>query len=352
MNFPEMKNILYLFLKIYCRIALRVYFSPLQIHFQSPVPKGPVLFVANHQNAFLDAVLVACCSHRNPWFLARANVFNKPWAAKVLALLKMMPIYRFRDGFGTLRKNDEVIERCAELLAKGEAILIFAEGNHDDRWALRPFQKGFARMALAAREKIESIQIVPVGLQYDSHNSFRSRVLVSFGEPVRVDANSTIESLVTETAQRLKPLILTIDYSEYTSCANYLHAKRSLQKNLIAQLRLDQQIVDQYAGEKIFDTATKKKSIPWWNPLFIYGFANHFLAWKILQWVLNTKVKDSQFIGSIKFAVGMVLVPLFYLLQVEFLYLFSHSFWLVLIYSVTLVPSGLLAHLLFVKSNS
>ncbi|QLH32344.1 MAG: 1-acyl-sn-glycerol-3-phosphate acyltransferase [Cyclobacteriaceae bacterium] len=91
----------------------------------SAVPDGPVIFVANHQNAFLDAVLIICSSHRNPWALARANVFKK-WANTLLTLIQMMPVYRFRDGFDTLRKNEVIMDQCASLLKK-EMPFLFLE---------------------------------------------------------------------------------------------------------------------------------------------------------------------------------------------------------------------------------
>ena len=184
-----MKEFIYRFMKNYCTVVLWFYFRKWQIRNAAIVPSGPVIFVSNHQNAFLDAIILGCSSHRNPWFLTRANVFQKELVKKIFNTFKMTPVYRFRDGFSTLRKNDEVIENCVQLLSKGEAILIFGEGNHDEHWRLRSLQKGFARIAIAAEEKNNwslGVKIVPVGIQYDSHSKFRSRVLVSFGEAILV----------------------------------------------------------------------------------------------------------------------------------------------------------------------
>jgi 1-acyl-sn-glycerol-3-phosphate acyltransferase len=177
-----MKEFIYRFMKNYCTSVLWFYFKKWQVRNVAPVPNGPVIFVSNHQNAFLDAIILGCSSHRNPWFLTRANVFQKDLVKKIFNIFKMTPVYRFRDGFSTLRKNDEVIENCVQLLSKGEAILIFGEGNHDEHWRLRTLQKGFARIAIAAEEKNNwtlGVKIVPVGIQYDAHKKFRSRVLIS-----------------------------------------------------------------------------------------------------------------------------------------------------------------------------
>ena len=85
----HMKNLSYLSLKIYCRIALKFYFKKWQVRNIQPVPEGAVIFVANHQNAFLDAVVLGCSSHHNPWFLTRANVFQKPLMKKIFNTFKM-----------------------------------------------------------------------------------------------------------------------------------------------------------------------------------------------------------------------------------------------------------------------
>ena len=105
-----MKEFIYRSFKIYCRIVLWFYFKKWQVRNAMTIPDGPVIFVANHQNAFLDAIIIGCSSPRNPWFLTRANVFQKELVKKILNTFKMTPVYRFRDGFSTLRKNDEVID--------------------------------------------------------------------------------------------------------------------------------------------------------------------------------------------------------------------------------------------------
>ena len=191
-----MEKIIYHSLKQYCKTALKFYFSKWQVQELVTIPKGPVIFVSNHQNAFLDAVLISCSSSREPWFLTRANVFSSKLVKKILTVLQMSPVYRFRDGFSTLRKNDEVIDNCVELLSNQNSILIFGEGNHNGQWFLRPLQKGFARIAIAAEERNDwklGLTIVPVGVQYESHTKFRSRVLVTFGNPISVRENFNSE---------------------------------------------------------------------------------------------------------------------------------------------------------------
>ncbi len=322
------------------------YFRRWQVNEHAPIPKGAAIFVATHQNAFLDAVVMACSVRRDPWFITRANVFNKPLVKKILTILQMLPVYRFRDGFSTLRKNDETIDMCVSLLSKDECILIFGEGNHNDRWFLRPLQKGFARIGIAAEEENDwklGVKIVPVGIQYDSHTSFRSRVLVNFGKPIVLSevCNSlnthqqNIEALIKRTEDELKSLILHIPPDQYEAKIVDFHAHRKIKPDLVEQLEADQALVkNDYAND--ITPAKRATFSKWFNPLFVYQFINHLIPFGILHWILKNKVSDPQFVGSLKFALGMILVPLSYLLQTTICFLISGSLLITSIYFISL----------------
>jgi len=213
-----MQNMLYPFLKNYCRIALRFYFRKWQVNGVENIPAGPVIFVPNHQNAFLDAVLVACSSPKNPWFMTRSDVFKNNLAKKILFKLKMLPVYRFRDGYQTLKNNDAVMNECISKLNSGETLLIFSEGSHGEKYQLRPLQKGVARIAFAV-DPSKNISVVPVGIQYDFPKTFRSRVLINFGKPIVVNeitnelsgGRELHEMLLQKIKESLQKLIIHID---------------------------------------------------------------------------------------------------------------------------------------------
>jgi len=344
----------YYSLKKYCTAALHFYFRKWQVRQVTPVPSGPVIFVSNHQNAFLDAVLIACSSKSNPWFITRANVFSKLWVKKILTWLQMLPVYRFRDGFSTLRKNDEIIDKCVQLLTQQKSILIFGEGNHNDQWYLRSLQKGFARIALAAEERNHwklGVKIVPVGIQYESHTDFRSRVLVSFGDPILVkDYHNTelstqqnLDMLIQRTREGIMPLILHIDPLQYDNTLSYLHAHRKIKTDLVEQLESDQKLVE-HAPENysIVQTSMPIAGQSIWNPIRIYESINNFPARSIVRWFLKNKVKDPQFIGSLKFSIGMIVVPVFYIIQTGICYEILKSWAIALGYFVSLPMSVLL----------
>ncbi len=265
----------------------------------------------------------------------------------------MLPVYRFRDGFSTLRKNDKMIDSCVNILSHGKSILIFGEGNHNYHYYLRDLQKGFARIALAAEEKHIwklGVKIVPVGIQYDSHDDFRAPVLVTFGNPILVNnyvqpANTNQENLdilLKKTADELKTLILNINPEQYEERVAYLKANRQLKKDLFEQLKSDQALVDHYNPTGSMPVSKKQGVSRWLNPLYLYQYINHLIPALIIQWVLKNKVSDPQFTGSLKYVLGMVLSPIFYLIQTGICFVISGSVFISGIYFLSLPLSVIL----------
>ena len=213
---------------------------------------GPVIFIPNHQNAFLDAIVIICSSPRNPWSIARASVFKGGWVTKLLTAIQIKPVFRIRDGWSSLRNNDAIIHEWSNMLAQGQDILIFAEGNHNEPYAAGILQKGFARMTMQFQQKNTALTIIPIGLHYDDHHAFRSRVLVNFGDPIRVNEilkesvseREKLETLLTVTDEALKKLALGIKPDEeYKAKFNFLLKYRSVKKDMLAQLEADKNIL-------------------------------------------------------------------------------------------------------------
>ena len=108
-----MKKLWYLFVKIYMRAGFAFYFKKILISGKENIPRNKaILFVANHQNALIDPLLIGATTPRELNFLTRADVFNKPLVKRLLSTVNMLPIYRIRDGITSLSRNEEVFEKC------------------------------------------------------------------------------------------------------------------------------------------------------------------------------------------------------------------------------------------------
>jgi 1-acyl-sn-glycerol-3-phosphate acyltransferase len=129
--------------------------------------KKPVLIIANHPNSFLDAIIIGSQYKKPINFLARGDVFNKKHHRFLLGLLKMIPIYRLRDGKQNLHLNEFAFNETVRLIKKGESVLIFIEGTCINDHTLQPFKKGAARIIEKLNEQKVYYQIHIVGIAYN-----------------------------------------------------------------------------------------------------------------------------------------------------------------------------------------
>lgn len=351
-------SLLYRWLKQYVLLAFGVYYRRYRVHNRHNVPaSGPVIFAINHQNAFMDALVVAVSSPRNPWFITRASVFSSATARYWLGLLQMLPIYRFRDGHANMKKNDEAMESVHKLLQQGETILIFPEGNHDRHWALRPLQKGIARMAfdLESGEGFRAgLHIVPVGLQYEHHLKSYSEVLISFGTPIPVGNYSqlyavnpaqAINRLVADLAPAMRELIVHIPESlEYDAVVTNLLSGPARPADLVLRLQHDQlEVKALIAADKVARTpAAKKKTglCPAGWLLFVASVIPHLPLLWITKLILKQTIKDDHWTSSIKFAVMISLGPLVYLAEMLAVGLIAGNWFIALAFGLLLWPTG------------
>lgn len=313
-------------MRLYTKTALWFFFRKWQVHNASSIPKNAsIIFIANHQNAFQDAILVACSTLHKQWFLTRAGVFNNKIVRAILHSFHMMPVYRFRDGVKGLRNNDTTIRQSIDLLKGQQSILVFGEGDQSMRYRLRIMQKGFARIALAAQEENDwklPLYIVPVGVQYDHFYNFRSRVLISYGEAIPIDASlkslserEFYDTLLDKTRKGLLPQMVHIESDNYKEIENYLHANRN-KKDLVEQLRYDQEVVKAWDGNPTKIPAKPKNNflLVTTLPLHIYVWINNFAPYFLIKYLLD-KYVTPEFRGSLKVGFAMVIVPIFYLVQ-------------------------------------
>ncbi|MGV3641568.1 MAG: 1-acyl-sn-glycerol-3-phosphate acyltransferase [Adhaeribacter sp.] len=172
------------------KLALRVFFRKVYLSGAPQIDRaGPVILPCNHPNSFLDAVLLAVLLPRPLHFLARSDVFDRPWKRWLLSRLHLVPVYRQEEGSGHLHRNEETFRRCTEILAKGGAVLVFSEGICVLEKRLRALRKGTARLAFFAEASCDfklGLQVIPIGLNYTYADSFRGEVMIGVGQPFSV----------------------------------------------------------------------------------------------------------------------------------------------------------------------
>jgi len=182
------------------RAALAIYFRKIEISGAEHIPsKGPVIFASNHPQSVTDALVLAAGTPRAVHFLAHAGLFKNRLRGWMLRACEVIPVYRPRDSADApqragapqttkaLHKNVAMFSACERVLEEGGAIGIFPEGVSTDERRVHKLKTGTARIALDTEEKNGwrlGVTIVPVGLNFESRRRMRTRVLVTFGEPI------------------------------------------------------------------------------------------------------------------------------------------------------------------------
>lgn len=307
-----MKNFLYSLVKVYIKTGLHSYHKKIEVFGLENVPlEKPVLFLPNHQSALMDVLLIAVDCNRKPYFLTRADVFGKPLLNKIFKFFRMIPVYRIRDGRSSLSKNDEVFDRCSEILGQNKALVMFPEANHNLKRRVRNLSKGFTRIVFRTLQRHPDIdlQIVPVGLNYNDATSFPDSVALYYGKPL--DARSLFdESDIQESEKRtkravsnaLKKLTTHIESEEdYDRILSFLEAKKL---SYLRPKTINERIEDFIK----VDSEAIKYSPPNHKGNFfkvLIGFINFpvWLAWKIF---MKPKVWEPEFMGTLRYATAQV----------------------------------------------
>lgn len=205
------------------RGLVRLYYPRFEVSNAERIPaSGPALFAANHPNSVLDPVVVGISVKRPVRFLAKAPLFKVPVFGSVLRALGMLPAYRESDDPTQVSKNAESLGAGADLLVKGEAFGIFPEGKTHDAPKVEMVRSGAARIAMQAVDQgAKGLKIVPLSINYEDKERFRTAVWVRVGEPIDADAwvqqhggdtRHAMRALTRELERQLKEL--TVHFNE------------------------------------------------------------------------------------------------------------------------------------------
>jgi 1-acyl-sn-glycerol-3-phosphate acyltransferase len=383
----------YAVLLLYGWLIHRLWYRHIYIHGKENIPRGvPVIFTPNHRNALMDALAVLFAQSKQAAFLARADMFRNPVAASLLTFIKIMPIYRPRDGRREmLEHNDESFKAAVAVMKMGRPLVMFPEGDHGEPKRLRPLKKGVIRIAFQAEETYNfqmNLKIVPVGIDYD-HFRFRSSLTVSFGEPIdvdnyselyRSDPNAAMRSLQSEIRNGIEKLMIHVeDEVHYQQIINLLslYPRRLRPKKSQSNIYDDKRLIELLEKEKstnlpsweqilaLLERIREKSrnigvqagSIPAWLhriilpsyhlllaiaglPFGIYATINNLPGF-LLATRFRRMFKDPQFDATAKFAFGVVILPLIYIAQALVFQAFVHNWAYTGLYFLSL-PLGLL----------
>lgn len=357
-------------------------------------PDHHLIFAPNHQNALMDALAVLFTHKGQPIFLARADIFKRKSIAAILYFLKILPVYRIRDGFSSLKGNDEIFLKTIDVFKNKNGLVILPEGDHSGFRRLRQLKKGICRVAFQSDEATGfnlKVKIIPVGLEFSNYSRYRQVLTVVYGKPIEVSEyyslykespERALNELRARLSREMKDNMIHIeseqDYEAIDELRGMINGRFSddvrfpkffRDRILISKLNLLKSS-DQSLYEKICSLSLqvkkkaamlrtdyrllekKKHPIGWLIagmigivitfPLFIYGniFNLTFLEIPNLQ---VRKTKDPQFHSSIRYGISLVLAFVFLPMYLILSLIIFSPWWLGLLIFLTLPLSGLFA---------
>jgi 1-acyl-sn-glycerol-3-phosphate acyltransferase len=315
------QRLFYAVIKVLVRQGSRIAFSEVEIRGMDRVPwDAPCIVSPNHQNAFLDALLIGAHAPGKMRYLSRSDIFGTvfDW---VLKALQMVPVYRRRDGFEKLALNRKIFAAQRENLRQGNSLLIFSEAAHALTYYLRPLSKGSSRFAMEAQATLDrTVWLVPVGLNYYHHRRPGFKVSMVFGEPIRVA--DYLDEL--QTAGTSSPTVdprrvndLRDDLSEAMKTCLLIPEKTAQYDGQVRRVNrynesfsfpeLRQRLAD---GTKLPAAHLERPSLDLVGRIAdVLNAPVAFLVAKMMR-----RVEDPVFALSLKFAAGILVLPIWWLL--------------------------------------
>ena len=204
-------------------LAIKLFFNQITLQNKEMVPaNGPVIFVANHPNFFMDPLIVGSLSPRKLHFFAKSTLFNTPIKNWILSRLPLVPVYRKLDDEKNMNKNQDSFNTGYEILENNGAFLIFPEGVSMGKRILEKIKTGAARIGLEAESKNDfdlNISIIPIGLSYSDMVRFRSNIMIRYGRPIKLkEFEEDYKNNSKETVKKVTGII----ESSLNSLTNYI----------------------------------------------------------------------------------------------------------------------------------
>ena len=177
------------------RRAIRWFYGKAEWVNAEAIPaSGPTLLVVSHGNDLPDILQTFLATDRDILFVANISAADFPPVRWTYAGLGVIPVSRVRDaralkarGEDANALNANAFVRVIEALKQGHCVAIFPEGVVPDFPRLGALRSGAAKMALQAIDSgVTSLQMVPIGYQYERAPEPRSGALCMVGNPVRV----------------------------------------------------------------------------------------------------------------------------------------------------------------------
>jgi glycerol-3-phosphate O-acyltransferase/dihydroxyacetone phosphate acyltransferase len=377
-------NFIYILSKLIIYPALKIFFKKqVIIGKEKVVNNKPLIIFSNHNNAFLDSIVLHYALWENIYTLTRGDVFGNKFKAYLLGQFHILPVYRFQEGFENLQKNNDTFEKTIKKLEQSNKILIFPEGNCIQEKRLRKFKKGMARIAFSAESNRNfklGLRVQPIAINYTAPWKFRSSLEIVVGDPILI---SDYQNEYEQNQQLAMNKLNQKCESDLSSMMVILHSNKldDLHGLLCEMLGNDlanrQKIavkLNQFSTDEAnsmlsifndYSASLKKYKIRDWVvaenetgygkqfyvsfllfltfPLFIVGFLLNYINYKAPYFITKKVCKNREFYSSINLASAAFIYLILYLIYVSISSSFIENGFVFLINLLVMPVSGLIA---------
>ena len=136
--------------RLIVKTAVLLYFRVRRLG-REHIPQGGVILASNHRS-FLDPFVIGCCVRRPIFFVAKRELFKNPFLGWLLNCMGAFPVRRGQS-------DAESVKTALELLARGEAVVVFPEGTRIQSGSLGRPKRGVGRLTLQS-----GAPVVPVAV--------------------------------------------------------------------------------------------------------------------------------------------------------------------------------------------
>jgi len=339
----------------------RIFYSNLK---KVPLEK-PLLFAGNHQNSFMDGILIGSYLTQPIHFLMRADMFKNPVAAFSLRELNVSPVYRFEEGLENVHKNLETFKAIYKILKQNGNYVVFSEGLCVQEKRLQKLRKGTARMAFGAEEQHGlDVYVVPVGINYTYPAKFRKEVMINFHDPFsirelkelyNINQAKGLLAFNEKVEAGLKEQVIIVENPENDRIAEQLLVmgrnnfvlpffrwkfdsddRRRLEKGITDKInnlsKTSKEMLESLKDKvKKYNDLLKKNHLKDENiarkldwgfvrylavllgfPFFIAGYLANLIPYVVPRVICNTQIKDLRFYSSVYIGIGTVLYLIYF----------------------------------------
>jgi hypothetical protein len=316
-----------------------------------------------------------------------------------------MPVYRMRDGKENLAKNDETFASSVKVLENHFALGLFPEAAHSGKRQMLVHKKAVPRIVFMAEEKAGhnlDIQIIPTGIFYSHYWKFNRTLIVNFGNPIPVNEylelaktneNAATLALRQRILDEMQSLVLEIKSTKFYddfeiireiygrhflnrqnqkyTALNLFYSDQKLVKKLDAleenhpeETEKLVQDVNNYAAKikkpkirnwlienpdlNLLKIGLNKLILILGLPIFLFGFIFNAVPFFAIDRITRKKIKDKGFWSTFFLVLGIIVFPIFYLIEFVAVSWLIPGIWLKLVFLVSMPIAGKVAFLWYI----